>query len=41
MHVGDQPLYPVDVEKAKALMKEAGFENGFLDECAGSCRQSG
>jgi peptide/nickel transport system substrate-binding protein len=29
MHVGDQPLYPVDVEKAKALMKEAGFENGF------------
>ena len=29
LHVGDQPLYPVDVEKAKALMKEAGFENGF------------
>jgi len=29
LHVGDAPLYPVDVEKAKALMKEAGFENGF------------
>ena len=29
LHVGDEPLYPVDVEKAKALMKEAGFENGF------------
>ena len=29
MHVGDDPLYPVDVEKAKALMKEAGFESGF------------
>ncbi len=29
MHTGDTPLYPVDVEKAKALMKEAGFENGF------------
>ena len=29
LHVGDKPLYPVDVEKAKALMKEAGFENGF------------
>jgi peptide/nickel transport system substrate-binding protein len=29
LHVGDTPLYPVDVEKAKQLMKEAGFENGF------------
>jgi peptide/nickel transport system substrate-binding protein len=29
MHVGDQPLYPVDVEKAKALIKEGGYENGF------------
>ena len=29
LHVGDAPLYPVDVEKAKALMKEAGFESGF------------
>jgi peptide/nickel transport system substrate-binding protein len=29
LHVGDKPLYPVDVEKAKSLMKEAGFENGF------------
>ncbi|TCL71864.1 ABC transporter substrate-binding protein [Rhizobium sp. BK251] len=29
LHVGDKPLYPYDVEKAKSLMKEAGFENGF------------
>jgi peptide/nickel transport system substrate-binding protein len=29
LHVGETPLYPVDVEKAKQLMKEAGFENGF------------
>ena len=29
LHVGDQPLYPYDLEKAKQLMKEAGFENGF------------
>lgn len=29
LHTGDTPLYPQDVEKAKQLMKEAGFENGF------------
>ena len=29
MHTGDKPLYPYDIEKAKSLMKEAGFENGF------------
>jgi peptide/nickel transport system substrate-binding protein len=29
LHTGDQPLYPYDLEKAKSLMKEAGFENGF------------
>ena len=29
LHAGDKPLYPYDVEKAKSLMKEAGFENGF------------
>ena len=29
LHVGDKPLYPYDIEKAKSLMNEAGFENGF------------
>jgi peptide/nickel transport system substrate-binding protein len=29
LHTGDQPLYPYDLDKAKSLMKEAGFENGF------------
>jgi peptide/nickel transport system substrate-binding protein len=29
LHTGDKPLYPYDIEKAKSLMKEAGFENGF------------
>jgi peptide/nickel transport system substrate-binding protein len=29
LHVGDDPLYPVDVDKARTLMKEAGFESGF------------
>ena len=29
LHTGDKPLYPYDLAKAKALMKEAGFENGF------------
>lgn len=28
-HVGDKPLYPVDVAKAKQLLNEAGFANGF------------
>src|SRR5438128_3786040 len=29
LHAGDAPLYPYDLDKAKGLMKEAGFENGF------------
>ena len=29
LHSGDKPLYPYDLDKAKALMKEAGFEKGF------------
>ncbi len=29
LHTGDAPLFPVDVEKAKALMAEAGFPDGF------------
>jgi peptide/nickel transport system substrate-binding protein len=29
LHAGDKPLYPYDLEKAKSLMKEAGFEKGF------------
>ena len=29
LHTGDKPLYPYDIAKAKALMKEAGFEKGF------------
>lgn len=29
LHTGDSPLYPYDVEKAKALMTEAGFPDGF------------
>jgi len=29
LHAGDKPLYPYDLDKAKSLMKEAGFENGF------------
>ncbi len=28
-HVGDKPLYPVDVAKAKQLLDQAGFSNGF------------
>jgi peptide/nickel transport system substrate-binding protein len=29
LHSGDKPLFPYDLEKAKSLMKEAGFESGF------------
>lgn len=29
LHSGDQPLFPYDIDKAKSLMKEAGFESGF------------
>jgi len=29
LHVGDKPLFEYDLEKARSLMKEAGFENGF------------
>ena len=41
LHAGDKPLYPYDLEKAKALMKEAGFENGFETSAAGARRQPG
>ena len=29
LHSGDTPLYPVDIAKAKQLMVDAGFPNGF------------
>jgi peptide/nickel transport system substrate-binding protein len=29
LHSGDKPLFPYDLEKAKALMSEAGFPDGF------------
>jgi peptide/nickel transport system substrate-binding protein len=29
MHSGDSPLFPFDAEKAKALMAESGFPDGF------------
>lgn len=29
LHAGSTPLFPYDVEKAKALMKEAGYPDGF------------
>ncbi|SNB74309.1 peptide/nickel transport system substrate-binding protein [Arboricoccus pini] len=28
LHVGDKPLYPVDVDKAKQIMHEAGLDKG-------------
>lgn len=31
--VNEHPLYKQDIEKAKELMKEAGFENGFSVTC--------
>ena len=32
MHAGDKPLFPHDAEKAKALLAEAGFPDGFSTE---------
>ncbi|MEF2071164.1 ABC transporter substrate-binding protein [Consotaella aegiceratis] len=29
LHSGDEPLYPYDLDKAKSLMEEAGFADGF------------
>jgi peptide/nickel transport system substrate-binding protein len=29
LHTGDAPLFPYDLEKAKSLMAEAGFPDGF------------
>ena len=29
MHSGDKPLFPYDLEKAKALMAESGYPDGF------------
>ncbi len=29
MHSGDEPLFPYDLEKAKALMAESGYPDGF------------
>jgi peptide/nickel transport system substrate-binding protein len=29
LHTGETPLYPYDLEKAKSLMSEAGFADGF------------
>jgi peptide/nickel transport system substrate-binding protein len=33
LHAGDQPLFPYDPAKAKALLAEAGFANGFEFSC--------
>jgi len=33
MMAGSAPLYPYDVAKARALLKEAGFEKGFEVSC--------
>ncbi|SEQ72205.1 peptide/nickel transport system substrate-binding protein [Faunimonas pinastri] len=33
MHVGSGTEFPVDVEKAKSLMKEAGFDKGISFSC--------
>ncbi|MDQ0392048.1 ABC transporter substrate-binding protein [Labrys monachus] len=33
LHVGQGTWFPVDVDKAKELMKEAGFEKGFSFSC--------
>ncbi|KAB0676815.1 ABC transporter substrate-binding protein [Aureimonas leprariae] len=29
LHTGDKPLFPYDIEKAKSLMQEAGYADGF------------
>jgi len=29
LHTGDAPLFPYDLEKAKSLMQEAGYADGF------------
>lgn len=43
LHYGPQPLYVYDLAKAKALLEEAGFSNGFeikLTTLAGSAEDS-
>lgn len=44
LHTGDGPVFPVDVEKAKSLLQEAGYEKGFTFSClviAGNVDQIG